>query len=173
MTWPTPKPENIPDELKALDQWVLWRSEKKNKKGELTKVPYQPNGRRASSTNPRTWSSFKDVMAAYLTWRFDGIGFVFTEQDDFIGVDLDHVLSTDRAVKKSEPWALDVLEQLQGSYTEVSPSGDGLHIMVRGRLPEPGGNDGKPGADPHLEIYQSGRYFTFTGHLWSNGNADA
>jgi putative DNA primase/helicase len=163
--------ENIPNEMKKLPQWVLWKFEL-DKNNRWTKVPYHPKPYRASSNKPRTWSTFKAVWIAYQAGGFDGVGFVFSENDEFIGIDLDHIFDADGNVKESEPWALDVLEQLKGSYTELSPSGEGLHIIVRGSLPEPGGNDGKPGGQPHLEIYQSGRYFTITGHLWSNDNAD-
>jgi putative DNA primase/helicase len=161
---------NIPDELKALPQWVLWRKES-DAKGRPTKVPYQPNGRKASSTNPKTWFPFQKVLKRYQSGSFDGIGFVFSENDDFIGVDLDHILDDAGNVKESEPWAADVIRKLSGSYMELSPSGDGLHIIIKGQIPR-SGNDGKPGNKPHLEMYSSGRYFTITGHLWSNDNAD-
>jgi len=167
---PIPQPKNICPEMKELPQWVLWRSEKRD--GKPTKVPYHPKGYKASSNKPRTWSPFQAVWSKYQAGGFDGIGFVFSDQDDFIGVDLDHILDESGNVKESEQWVLDVLDRLQGSYTELSPSGDGLHVIVRGSLPEPGGNDGKPGGDPHLEIYYSGRYFTITGDLWSNGDAN-
>lgn len=169
MNWPEPIIQNIPDELKALDQWVLWKSEFIPKDNRWTKVPYHPDGYKASSTNPKTWSPFQAVWNKYQAGKFDGIGFVFTEHDDFIGIDLDHILDGSGNVKKSEQWAMDVIRKLAGSYSELSPSGDGLHIIIKGQIPK-SGNDGKPGNQPHIEMYKSGRYFTFTGRLWSKNN---
>ena len=170
MKWPVPQPENIHPEMKDLPQWVLWRSEERD--GKLTKVPYHPAGYKASSTKPKTWSPFQAVWSKYQAGGFDGIGFVFSDQDDFIGIDLDHILDESGNVKKSEPWAADVIRKLSGSYTELSPSGDGLHIIIKGQIPR-SGSDGKPGSQPHIEMYQSDRYFTITGHLWSKNNADS
>src|SRR5687768_9490406 len=84
--------QQIPAELRERDQWVNWRYEL-DKRGEWTKVPYQTNGRKADSTNRRTWTTFQAVLAAYhnTSLGFDGVGYVFSgEPDDFIGIDLDH-----------------------------------------------------------------------------------
>ena len=77
--------QNIPAELRGLNRWVLWRfvqvAERK------TKVPFQRNGSKASSTDPATWCSFDEATQAP---GFDGIGFVFSQADDICGIDLDH-----------------------------------------------------------------------------------
>jgi primase-polymerase (primpol)-like protein len=90
------------------------------------------DGQRASTTNPATWSSFADTCAATDRVRANGIGFVFSGDDNIIGVDLDHV--RDPATESVKPWARGVIDTLQ-SYTELSPSGAGCHVVLRGTKP--------------------------------------
>jgi len=139
------------DELKAWDQWVCWRYEERN--GKRAKVPLSTHGRFASVRDPHTWTSFENAQATTQEHGYHGVGFVFTEDDPYCGVDLDGCL--DPETGEIEPWALVIVDSLD-SYTEISPSGTGVHIIVRGSLP-----DG-PIKHPHVEMYDSGRYFTFT-----------
>lgn len=140
----------IPLELRTLDQWVNYRVELRGDKP--TKVPVNARtGRNASSTDPATWTSFDVAVAASSM-----IGFVFTRDDPFAGVDLDKC--RDATTGDIEPWALDIVDRID-SYTELSPSATGLHIICRGDVPR-GVKRGR------VEIYSNGRYFTFTGrHL--------
>jgi putative DNA primase/helicase len=152
--------ENIPAELKEVPQWVAW--EYRLIKERLNKVPVNPNtGANASSTDSSTWGSFGDALNFMRSRHCNGIGFVVTETDDFVFIDLDKC--RDPETKQTEQWALDMIEKFN-SYTEISPSGKGYHIWVKGAIP-PGkkkGNDGK------LEIYKTGRYATFTGDHVTN-----
>ena len=148
----------IPQELRSLPQWVNWRWEQRMNPttGELvwTKPPYQTNGQHAESDNPATWTTFEKALAAYESGKFDGIGFVVTDKDPFSGVDLDHCVNAEtRAV---EEWAMKIVRQLD-SYTEISPSGTGLRIFIRAKLPP---KDRKIG---NFECYEWGRYLTTTG----------
>lgn len=161
--------QDIPYDLQKLRQWVLWsleeRPDKKNGGMKLTKVPKQVSGHNASPTSKGTWSSFsaaKHVMAEY---GFDGIGFVFTAEDEFIGIDLDKCV--DKKGNISE-FAKTVIDQLD-SYTEFSPSGEGIHIIIRGALPA-SFKKGMRNDELGIEIYSEGRYFTFTGNQ-ENENA--
>lgn len=133
--------DNIPQELKELRQWVLWRN----------KIPYQPNGLNAESNNRETWSTFDEVMAALPS--YDGIGIMFA--DGLCGIDIDHCRENDDFT----PLARRVVKTIN-SYTEVSPSKTGLHILFWGVLP--------PGRRKHtesgLEMYDDRRYFTVTGN---------
>lgn len=139
-------------ELSERRQWVCWRYEQRDSK--WTKVPYQPGGLMASSTNPHTWNTLGAVYQTALGTG-QGIGFVFN--GDIAGIDLDKCRDPRTGV--IETWALDIIARLD-SYTEVSPSGGGVHILCRGQLPEDGGRRGK------IEVYVRGRYFTMTGrHL--------
>ena len=166
MSAPTPKPtylkvhpENIPDELIQLPQWVCWRAVWRD--GRWTKIPYQPDGRPAKSTDPSTWAEFGECLLAYQSGRFDGVGFALTRDAGIIGVDLDHCIDETGAL---EPKAQPIVDQFN-SYTEVSPSGDGLHIFVFGTFPE-GMTGRKKGP---IEVYAEGRYLTVTGHVFEGG----
>lgn len=145
---------NIPDELKARPQWVVWREEKRQ--GKLTKVPYSPkSGYKAKSDTHATWSSWEAAVSAYQDGHnYAGIGYVFTDDDNMTGIDLDKCGDG----KQFEPWALDIVEEM-ASYTEKSPSGRGLHIIVKGKLPPDGRRKGK------VEMYDQLRYFTMTGDV--------
>ncbi len=146
--------ENIPDDLTLLPQWVLWRYEyRADQKKPWTKVPYQPSGRKADSTEPQTWSKFEKVCAAYTGSSFDGIGFALSPDEDLIGVDMDAQLVGDR-------WSQAVGDTATSlnTYGEISPSGEGVRFFGRGELPQGKRKNGD------FEIYSSGRYLTVTGH---------
>lgn len=116
---------NIPSELRVLPNWVLWRIEIRD--GKPTKVPIDRFGEHASSTAPHTWSHFDEARSAFEhgVGNCSGIGFVFTRENNITGVDLDHC--RDEGTGVIDTWATVYLEKLN-SYTEVSPSGAGLHL---------------------------------------------
>lgn len=147
---------NIPAELKEHAQWVLWKRE--DRLGRMTKVPYSAFGGRASSTNSDTWADYETVVGHLRAHAslFDGIGFALSVEDEYTGVDLDHVIDPD--TREIDEWVLPVLWRLH-SYTEVTPSRTGLRVFVRGKLP-PGGRKHGP-----FEIYSEGRYLTITGEM--------
>jgi putative DNA primase/helicase len=133
--------ENIPAELRKRRQWV---------NHDTAKVPYTPGTeRRAASTDSETWKSFEEAAA-----DGRGLGFVFTSGDPYTGVDLDKC--RDPKTGAVEPWARQIVEDL-GGYVEASPSGTGLHIIVKGKLPI--GNNRRV----RVEAYSSERYFSITG----------
>ena len=97
---------NFPATLQQRDQWVLWRLESRGDK--TTKIPYQPSGARADSTDPATWSDFATAQQAFINdASFSGIGFVFSENDPFVGIDLDKCRDPDTG--EVERWATAVL----------------------------------------------------------------
>jgi primase-polymerase (primpol)-like protein len=104
--------------------------------------------------DPATWGTFESAKKRFNEGDVDGFGFVFTENDPYVGIDLDNCRDkktgtiTDRAQKIISSFA---------SYTELSPSGTGVHIIAKGVLPGKGKKDG------NIEMYDQGRYFTFTG----------
>jgi primase-polymerase (primpol)-like protein len=135
--------ENIPEELRQRPQWVVHKE----------KVPYIAGGvGRASSTDSLTWCTFEEAVQALRTGRYDGIGFVFSSGDPFAGVDLDKC--RDPETGELEEWAEKIVAAF-GGYTEASPSGTGVHIIVRGKAPNK-----KRG---RIEAYSSERFFTVTG----------
>ena len=144
-----------PGELRTADQFVCWREEVRD--GEPTKVPYSVSGGKASTTNPKTWAPLDAALSHAAEHGMSGVGFVFTEDDPFAGIDIDKC--RDAGTGEIEPWAWKIVAAFD-SYTEVSPSGTGLHIFVKATLPGPNNRKGP------LEMYESGRYFTLTGkHL--------
>ena len=80
-----------PSELKDYNQWILWKLEEPED-GKQKKIPYSTGGYKASVTNPENWSSFDEAFETYKekTGTYSGIGFVFTQEDPFIGIDYDH-----------------------------------------------------------------------------------
>ncbi len=149
------RPEGIPDEIKTYRAWVLWKLVRVGDK--WTKHPYCVHtGLKASSTDSRTWGSFEEVLKSYEAGDYDGVGFVFSTGDPFCGVDMDDAVGPETG--EVAGWAEQIIEALEG-YTELSPSGAGIHIIVRGELPG-GGNRKGP-----LEMYDKKRFFTMTGHV--------
>lgn len=148
---------DIPVELKSLSQWILWRKEERG--GKPTKVPYQVNGEMAQANNRRTWSTFATAVKFYLEGDYDGIGFVFSRQDNYIGVDIDKCVVDE----KPNTFATEIINTLD-SYTEFSPSGNGIHIIIKGNLPQSVLGTGRKNTQHGLEIYSYGRYFSFTGN---------
>ena len=148
---------NFPQELAALRQWICWRLEPDPKGERPRKVPYDPKtGRKASSTNPETWATLPEAMRAQTKYLFSGVGFVFTETGGIVGVDIDHCRNEDGTFTEAAQAILDKYP----SYTEISPSGAGLHIFYRGVMPGKGNKNSATG----VEMYASARYFTMTGN---------
>jgi hypothetical protein len=151
----------IPQELRDLPRWLLWRAVPNGDK-KPRKVPYQANGVwGASTTNPATWCTYEQALAAYATGTFTGIGFVFNG-DGLTGIDLDNCYDEDGLDLNAV--ALD-FQGIPG-YVEQSPSGNGIHIITRTDYKQSPGKNDKAG----LEIYTTERYFTFTGKplSWSS-----
>jgi putative DNA primase/helicase len=151
---------NIPIELKKIPRWVLWRLIEKGE-GETStwaKVPAQTSGMAASSTNPETWTDFISVQEAYESdpHKFAGIGFVFTAEDNLVGIDLDDCY--DPTVGFTNAAMQHIADSIEG-YMEVSPSGTGVKIFTRAET-------FASHADHSIgfEAYATGRYFTVTGH---------
>ena len=112
----------------------------------------------AQSNNKRSWSTFPTIIKFYEQGGYDGIGFMFSKDDPFVGIDIDHCIQEGALTSLAE----DVIETVN-SYTEYSPSGDGIHIIAKGKLPLKGPGTGRKNVDIGLEVYRHGRYFTFTG----------
>jgi primase-polymerase (primpol)-like protein len=153
----TVKLSMIPKDLQEYSNWVNWRLEKRD--GKQAKIPVDPkSGQNARSDNPETWGTFSEAVK-YLTAnkkKVAGIGFEFTGSP-FSGIDLDRCLDPQTGV--IEPWAGEIVEEMN-SYTEVSPGGTGLHILIKGKPPAGRRRRG------HIEIYGEARYFAITGqHL--------
>jgi primase-polymerase (primpol)-like protein len=147
--------DGVPPELRALPHWVAWKlTPPKKPGGKFGKVPIDPkSGKNASTTNATTWGSFDGALARMQQNRLAGIGFVFTDSG-YVGVDIDHCRDPESGAISFE--ATETIKSLD-TYAEVSPSGSGVHVFGRGKLPGKGRRKG------NVEIYDTGRFFTVTG----------
>lgn len=145
-----------------VPQWVAYRLEERN--GKVTKVPVNPkNGFNAMTNKPSTWGTLAQAQEALTRFDADGVGFVLA--NGYFGIDLDHVIDPETGTIAE--YALDIINRM-GSYTEISPSGRGIHIIAKG---EP---DFKLNKNASIEMYYPtwredgtiarGRYFTVTGN---------
>lgn len=138
------KYSTFPAELKSVKQFVCWVGSDK-----IPKNPY--TGNNAQSNNPETWGTFEDAVNACVKFNFDGVGFMFAPP--YFGVDLDHCMDNIDFVDS-------FVESLQ-SYAEISKSGEGIHIICKGKLP-----DGARRRN-NIEMYSHGRYFICTGNIYN------
>lgn len=156
------KLNNLPDEIKLLPQWILWKLEKNKKdlNAKPTKVPYQINGKKAASTRPGEWTSFIKAKRALEQSEgvYQGIGFVFTKDDPYIGIDLDNIIDDYGNMDNQAKEIIDCMD----SYTELSQSGTGAHIIIKADNPMKTGRKSK---DKMIEVYSEARFFVVTGEV--------
>lgn len=157
------KLDHIPEGLKDIKRWVLWRYVRKNKNnGEIywAKLPVQANGSSAKTNDPQTWTSYEQAIQALQNAPhgvdFDGLGFIFVNDDDLVGVDLDDCIDANTGEYSQN--ANELLAKCDG-YAEVSPSGTGIKLFSRADLRASHVDHSKG-----IEIYPAGRFFTITGH---------
>lgn len=155
-----PNFKKIPKELKNYNQWVCW-AYNEYEEGKYTKVPMQPLKRyRASVHKPVDWTTYKVARDCYKENRnlFDGVGFVLSQSDPIVGWDLDKCV--DRDTREIKPWAQEIIDKLD-SYTEISPSGKGIRIFVKGKIIR-----NRRLLKLGIEIYKGPYFLTITGqHL--------
>ena len=154
-------PEKIPAELRSLPHWVCWRFEER--KGKQTKVPISPaTGAEADVKNKTLWVPFDQAIAYQRRQNnINGIGWVFSDDDPFTGIDVDKCISNGQYSEL----ARSVLNRFPGSYAEVSPSGTGLKLWLRGKLPVPPEKSGRKIPKLGIETYCRKRYFTVTSQV--------
>ena len=163
----------IPAELRALKKFVVWRYHFAEQRQRWTKPPYNPvSGRNARTNDVRDWTNFDYALNVAMNPEngWDGVGYVLTHDDPYMGLDLDHCIEWVDGQPMLSQFARDVIEITKWSYTEISPSGTGIRIFCRGLwapddLPADkfltGG--GRKNSELGLEVYDRGRYLTLTG----------
>lgn len=158
--------DSIPDELRRRRQWICWELVERN--GKTTKVPKRADsGGNAKSTDPDTWCDFETAVKGCDKHNLDGIGFVFAGDREVTGLDLDHVL-IDGEVAEAYAWVVGAAD----TYTEVSPSGDGLHLFFLGSKPESDHCKRTQLDKRVVEMYDHDRFFTVTGNLFVDANGE-
>lgn len=133
----------VPTDLISRPRWVR----------HIKKRPITTAGHYASVTNPDHWASYQDACRSSFG---DGLGFVLNG-DGIVCIDLDDCLD-DGALKDD---AAELLDFVGNSYTEVSPSGRGLHVW--GYNDDLGSGRVTTFGSQKVEVYPSGRYVTVTG----------
>jgi hypothetical protein len=156
----------FPVEMTLYPQWVCWGAER-NEDGTPSKIPYNPvTGKRASSTDPSSWNTYETVIAAMASGFYAGIGFVLTDNDPYTIIDLDDPYKPENPpmpIEKHHEMAVrhGKIIGMMNSYTEWSPSGKGMHIIVRGRVPE-------NRSHAKIEVRSANHYLTMTGAVYHN-----
>lgn len=151
--------DGIPASMLDTPRWAPWRAVWNEKKKKYEKIPHRADRPQygLSSLSTRGWSSFHDAMRAYKRQpeKFAGVGYLMTGAHGLVAVDLD------KCVKDGviAPWAAEVVAKLD-SYTEISPSGNGLRVMVEGEVDRDWTNH-----EVGIEVYGGGdaRFVTITG----------
>jgi putative DNA primase/helicase len=151
----------VPEQMKASTRWLLWKREF-GEDGKVKKVPHRIDGARANPADETTWMRFDDAVKTMPLISADGIGFAFTDKDDFCGIDLDN--ACDPATGRLT-FVAHCLIKTFGSYTEWSPSGIGIHIFFKGRKPAGSRCKALVNAETKesVEFYDNKRFFTVTG----------
>ncbi len=148
--------DNIPRELRERQQWVTWRYEPVEGK-KPTKVPHNPvTGARASSTDPAQWVTFEQAKAGLETGWYSGIGYVLAANDPYSFIDLD---TYDPTLTDEDKERHKKIAGAFTGYAERSPSGQGLHLIVKGKVPAGRKRLG-------VEVYSAERYMTMTGDVY-------
>ncbi len=140
----------LPEEMKKLKRFVGWRKEELN--GKVAKLPFSLIDGKANDWNQlERWITFNEAKTMNAT-----LGFVLVEEDRIICIDLDNAIQEG----KLTPMAKEVVENFSGTYMEVSQSGRGIHIFVKGTIPK-NLNLSSQG----IEMYKNNRYIALTGDI--------
>ena len=142
-------------ELQSQPQWVAWDYVWREDKQKWDKPPVDAKtGLAGKSNDPSTWAPYDRAARHVEAKRLAGVGYALTKEEERSGIDLDKC--RDPQTGKLHAWAQTVVDFAE-TYTEVSPSGAGLRLFMRGKT-ETVKNDAA-----HVEIYPDGRYLTITG----------
>lgn len=157
---------DVLNEITKLPQWVAFRLQTADGHDKLRKIPLNPKtGTGAKANNVSTWGTFDEAVSfadrmGFFDNRSGGIGFEF--HNGYAGVDLDNVILPDGTLK---PYANEIVAMMN-SYTEVSPSGLGLHILFKLNTPLSEFGERRRNDELGIEMYDSSRYFTITGQVY-------
>lgn len=158
--WLRPKFENIPEELQK-QPWAVWNAEQKfdkqgNPTGRWSKAPRDPStGILIGSNKPFLFGTFEEAKKAYESGSYTGVGVLLTG-NGIIGVDIDHLEESSKQDFGLKEWIQN--SRKLGAYCELSPSGTGLRLFIKGNLKDGGYKV------QNLEIYANQRFLTLTGH---------
>jgi hypothetical protein len=153
----------IPTEFKKYSNWVNWES-LENKGPRISGTTDN-----AKSNDPSTWADFKTAVDNITAGRgFKNLGFVTDgERTNYLtAIDIDGCRNP--AMGEISGWAMQVVK-LCDSYCEVTPSETGLRVWIKAELPKDYAKvshlalSAGHGDKVQVEIYNDGKFFTFTG----------
>ena len=163
--------KNIPAVLKERNQWVAWQWSVGQSRGGFvtTKIPLNAkDGSHASHSDPKSWSSFDKALETYKTTEdIAGLGYVFSRDDELVGVDFDNCIDESKQI---HPEILEIISGFE-CYMEASPSMTGLKVFGLGSIPKESLNTEAgsgfkihdfPNEGMDIEVYQHSRFFTVT-----------
>jgi len=149
---------NIPSELKAMRRWAVWKAVWNEARQKYDKIPYNAQHYGLSTKKVPDWGDYETAATtlALNPTRYAGLGFVLTDVKGVVGIDLDNC----RKDGHIAPWAREIVDTM-ASYTEISPSGNGLRILAHGDFHTDWNNH-----DTGIEVYSghTPRFLTITGH---------
>lgn len=154
--------EQVPDELKRLPRWGLFKKEWVEARQRFTKIPIDPHtGKGGKSNDESTWTTFESALEAGPRFKASGLAFYF--KPPYVGIDIDHV---EQEMKQyiegdSENIVSDFMNYTK-SYAETSLSGTGVHIIAKGKIP------GDKRRHKNVEMYTDGRFFALTGNVFGS-----
>jgi putative DNA primase/helicase len=137
-------------ELVPYPQFVVWKHQQIDDKPH--KPPYSPRFHKlADTSNPASWGTLDQTLKALSTGNYNGIGFVFSKDDPYSMIDLDHCVGNNRSIDK---WAQNIIDALH-TYTEYSPR-DGIHLITEAQI------QGKGRKIGNVEMYSANHFMTLT-----------
>ena len=165
--------ENIPQDLRDLPRWCCWKetpsagNRKASKPPIDANLPFMGHQVYASPTDPKTWAPFAVALrileqAPGAAEPASGLSFALSN-DGIVGIDLDACRNV--KTRKIDDWALEIVKRL-ATYTEISPSGTGLRMFLRAKLPANGRHKG------NVEVYDRGKVLSVTGRQLRHGAGD-
>jgi putative DNA primase/helicase len=172
-------PDGIPEYLKQRPQWIVWGKRTKPfqnallDNGKLNRIPFNPRtGKVALSDDPKSWGTWEQVILAYQSGWYNGIGFMLAENDGLVAIILNHCFLI--GTKKLLPEAEQILARFDTTFAEIFPSGnrrgDGLHIYCFGLASRCGKGEHAQWIElcgKDITGRRTNRYICVTGHQFS------
>ena len=156
---------NTPQQLQTLSQWILYRTVLNPERGKWDKLPTSPNtGMNCSVKDGKQWLSFSDSLKAWQTNfpNLQGLGLCLAS--GIVVVDLDNALDEN---KQPLEWVLPILAIMPATFTEISQSGKGLHLFLKGVIGQRRNRWNLPSGH-HIELYEKDRFIAFTADRFQN-----
>lgn len=164
--------KNVPEEMKALPNWCVYKTfqrEDKDKKGKVLKSAVTGEG--ASSKRASDWTDFNTAMEYAKQNGYAGVSFLLEAKNGITCIDLDECIKNAQTGEMKER-AEKLIEGLKGTYMERSTSGNGVHIFIKDDVLKNGKyrSTSVNAEKGDLEVYDNQRVISMTGDMLSETN---